>query len=420
MSLTQSMRRRPDVCAHQRRYFAVLPILALASGCGRSQPNSAPVQQPPPAVTVARPVQREVVEWDEYSGYLEAVDFVEVRARVSGMVVNVPFQAGSVVKQGDLLVEIDVRPFQAELDSRLAEEARATAQVKLAEIELQRIQELPSGASVPIELQRVEASLAEARAIQAAARAAVEAARLHVEWCRVTAPISGRSSSRYVDAGNLITGGGGTGTLLTTIASIDPMYCWIDADERAVLKYQRLAREQKRVSARDAQIPFFMQLADETTFSRRGYVDFVDNRIDPATGTIRGRGVIDNAGGFLTPGFFARVRIPGSGTYVATLIPDAAVQADQNQRVVYILDSENTVQLRQVQLGALFGKLRAIAEGLQGDDRVVINGFMQGRPGMKVIPTEIAVPTDTLPPIPADATTPRQLNGTAAGGWSSP
>jgi len=373
-------------------------VIAL-TGCSRREPAPPPML---PTVTVAHPVQHEVVEWDDYTGHLDAVDFVEVRARVSGLVMSAPFQAGAIVKQGDLLVEIDVRPFQAELDSRIAEEARAAAQVKLQEIELKRIEEMPPEASVPIERQRVEAALAEAVAVKAGAKAAVESARLNVEWCRVTAPIAGRISERHVDPGNLITGGSGTGTLLTTVASIDPIYCYIDADERAVLKYQRLAREQKRVSARDARIPFIMQLADETTFSHRGVVDFVDNRIDPRTGTIRGRGVLANPGGYLTPGFFARVRIPGSGRYTATLVPDSAVGTDQSQKLLYVVGRDDTVEMRPVELGALFGDLRAITSGVEVSDRVIINGLMHARPGTKVAPQLTSVPMDSLPAFPSE------------------
>lgn len=385
--------------AHCFASLVAVFVAIFAAGCSRRESLPPPMI---PTVTVAHPVQQEVVEWDDYTGHLDAVDFVEVRARVSGLIMSVPFQAGAIVKQGDLLVDIDVRPFQADLDSRLAEEARAAAQVRLAEIELKRIQDMPPEASVPIERERTEAALAEAQAMLAGAKAAVESARLNVEWCRVIAPIEGRISERHVDSGNLITGGSGTGTLLTTIASIDPIYCYIDADERAVLKYQRLARDQKRVSARDAQIPFLMQLADETTFSHKGVVDFVDNRIDPRTGTIRGRGVLANPGGYLTPGFFARVRIPGSGRYVATLVPDTAVVTDQNQKLLYVVGDNDIVGMRPVELGAIFGDLRAISSGVQADDRVIINGLMHARPGAKVAPQLATVPLDSLPPIQSE------------------
>lgn len=374
--------------------FAMSLLAAWACKCRHEAPRAAPPAMP--TVTVAHPVEHQVVEWDEYTGHLAAVEFVEVRARVSGMIVSVPFQPGSIVKQGELLVEIDARPFQADLESRLAEEARALAQVQLAEIELRRIQEMPPEAAVPIERQRAEATLAQNQAVLAAARAAAESARLLVEWTRVTSPITGRISSRSVDPGNLITGGTGTGTLLTTIASIDPIYCWIDADERAVLKYQRLAREKKRVSAREAQIPFFMQLADETNFPHEGVIDFVDNRIDPATGTIRGRGILPNPEGFLTPGLFARVRVPGSGLYVTTLVPDLAVATDQNQRVLYIVGKDEVVEARLVKLGALFGTLRAIESGVDVSDRVIVSGIMQARPGLNVSVRETQIDVSSL------------------------
>lgn len=403
--------------------FAIVSLITTA-GCNRRAPSQPADGPPPPTVTVAHPVQQEVAEWDEYTGYLEAVDSVEVRARVSGLVVSAPFSEGSIVQQGELLVEIDVRPYQAELDSRIAEEAQAAARTKLAEIELRRIQDMPREASIPIETQRAEATLNEAQAIQAGAKAAVESARLLVEWCRVIAPITGRVSSRYVDPGNLITGGSGTGTLLTSITSIDPIYCYIDCDEHAVLKYQRLAREKKRVSARDAQIPFLMHLADETEYTREGIVDFVDNRIDPMTGTIRGRGIIANPGGYLTPGFFARVLIPGSGRYLATLVPDAAVITDQNQKVLYVVGADNMVDVRPVHLGAVFGEMRAIESGIELTDRVIVNGIMAARPGSKVIPQEANLSLETLVPLmnrklPTDLTS-KPANGEANGAEKTP
>ncbi len=360
-------------------------MLSLVGGCSRRE---APPPPPPPAVTVARPAQREVIEWDEYTGYLEAVESVEVRARVSGLIVSTPFHEGAVVQQGDVLAEIDVRPFQAELEARIASEAQAQAQVDLARIEFNRIEAIPVDARTPFEHDTVAANLKQAEALLAAAKAQVESARLNVEWCRVTAPITGRIGRKVVTDGNLITGGTGTGTLLTTIRSVDPIYCYIDADEQSVLKYAKLAREGKRTSARQAPIPTFLQLADETGFPHEGEVDFVDNRVDPGTGTVRGRGVFANSDGWLLPGFFARVRIPGSGRYQATLVPDSAVTADQDQRVLFVVGPDNTVRPKPVKLGALFGEFRSIEQGIDLDDRVVINGLMHARPGAKVNPQE--------------------------------
>ena len=367
----------------------VLFGLMLFGGCKK---GGAPPPPPPPVVTVARPLQEDVIEWDEYTGNLEAVESVDVRARVSGLIVSAPFGEGSIVKQGDLLVEIDVRPFQAELDSRIADEARAAAQVELADIEFRRIKNLPPDSTSPIELERAEASLREAKAVLAGAGAAAESARLNVEWCRVTAPITGRIGRKLVTPGNLITGGGEQATLLTTIASIDPIYCYVDADERSVLKYQQMAREGKRVSAREAYIPCFLKLADESGFVHEGVIDFVDNRVDPGTGTMRGRGVFPNPQGWLTPGFFARMRVPGSGSYRALLVPDAAVTTDQDQKLLMVVGPDDTVEPRPVKLGALFGQLRAIETGIGPDDRVVINGMMHARPGAKVAPQEGAIP----------------------------
>ncbi|HRX83539.1 MAG TPA: efflux RND transporter periplasmic adaptor subunit [Phycisphaerae bacterium] len=393
-------------------HVLLLSVLTALVGC-RPKKNPAP---PPPTVTVAHPLAREVVDWDEYTGRLQAVDSVDVRARVSGEITAVPFEEGGFVEPGDLLVQIDARPYQAELDSRIAEQARAQAQVELAAIELKRIENIPEDASTPNELETAQANMAEAKAQFAAAEAAVAAARLNVEWCTVTAPIGGRTSQKYETVGNLITGGGEQGTLLTTITSIDPIYCYIDADERSVLKYQRLAEEGKRVSARDAAIPCYLQLIDETGFPHTGYIDFVDNRMDPTTGTIRARGVFPNPDGFLTPGFFGRLRVSAQGTQNMLLVPDAAVATDQNRKLLLVVGPDNKVAPREVTLGPLFGKLRAIASGITVDDRVVTKGLMQARPGATVKPQEetLSVDAQTLT-APGGETTPMtSTNGEAA------
>lgn len=369
------------------RICVFLAGLALVAASGNCRKKDSPVP-PPPAVTVAKPVEREVIEWDEYTGYLDAVDFVEVRARVSGLMMYAHFQEGSIVEAGDLLVEIDVRPYQADLDAKIAAEAQAAAQVDITKVDFDRIAAIPEDSRSRTEYDTAAAKLKEAEALLAAAKANVESARLNVEWCRVTAPISGRISRKLVTEGNLITGGSGAGTLLTNIASIDPIYCYVDADERSVLKYQRMSREGTRISARDARIPCFLQLVNETNFPHEGVIDFVDNRMDPTTGTIQARGVFKNPKGFLLPGFFGRVRVPGSGKYQAILVPDAAIVADQDQRLLLVVGPDNTVHPRPVKLGALFGDLRAIESGIGTNDRVVINGLLQARPGATVNPHE--------------------------------
>jgi RND family efflux transporter MFP subunit len=346
----------------------------------------------PPAVTVALPVRREVIEWDEYTGRLEAVETVEVRARVSGFIDKADFEEGALVKTGHPLFVIDSRPFDAELARAEAEVSRGQAQVAYAANEFKRLEQArASGAGSAIELENARARLREAEAAVAIARAVVQTAALNVEWTRVTAPITGRISRKYVTPGNLINGGPGQATLLTTITSVDPIYCYVDTDEQSLLKYARLAREGKRVSARQAQIPCFMRLGDEAGFPHKGVVDFVDNRVDPATGTIRARGVFPNPDGWLLPGLFGRVRIPGSGRYETLLVPDSAVISDQNQKLLLVVGSDDTVQPRPVTLGALFGDFRAIESGIRPEDRVIINGLVQARPGAKVSAQETSL-----------------------------
>jgi RND family efflux transporter MFP subunit len=223
----------------------------------------------------------------------------------------------------------------------------------------------------------------------------VDSAQLNVEWCRVTAPISGRISRKNVTAGNLINSGGtgsSNATLLTTITSLDPIYAYMDVDEQSVLKYQRLAQEKKRVSARDTRIPCFLQLANETAFPHEGVVDFVDNRVDPTTGTLRARGVFANPGGVMTPGLFGRLRVPGSEPYRTLLVPELAVQTDQNQKYVLTVDAEDTVRITPITIGSQFGALRSVTKGLNGDEHIIVNGLLKARPGGKVKPQLAPMP----------------------------
>lgn len=410
--------KRTWICIAQVTGLAagLLGLVAAVGGCEHAKAPQQAAPPPPPPVTVTQPVRREVMEWDEYTGHLEAVETVELRARVSGLIVAAPFEEGSVVQQGTVLVEIDARPFQAELDARLAGVARAAAQVKLAQIEYDRVDRLSPDVRTSTEWDAASAGVQEARAQEEAAKAAVESARLNVEWCQVKAPITGRVSSRYVTPGNLITGGTGSGTLLTTITSIDPIYCYIDVDEHSMLKYQELAREGER---RTASVPVDLQLANESAFPHEGVVDFVDNRVDPNTGTIRTRGVFANPEGALTPGFFARVRVPGSGRYEALLVPDAAVATNQNTKLLYVVDPNDVLRTKQVKLGALFGDWRAIETGVGPDDRIVISGQMRTRPGMQVAPHAPEEPLAALPDIrlapevtPVAEVQPRVASGT--------
>jgi RND family efflux transporter MFP subunit len=396
------------------RSGAIVLAVCMALDLGGCKPKQPAVESPPPpAVTVALPVQQDVIEWDAYTGYLESPQSVNVSARVSGMIVDSPFLEGAVVRKGQLLFVIDERPFKADLDSKLADQERAEAQLAIAVLNFSRLEQaIKSNAVSRQDYDNAKAASEQAKAVLAAARAAVDSSRLNVEWCQVTSPIDGRVSSKIVTVGNLVNGGAGQATVLTTVLSIDPMYCYIDLDERSVLKYQKLAAEKRLANLRTGQLPCVAQLANETGFPHAGTLDFADNRVDMATGTMRARGVLPNPSGQLTPGFYVSVRLHGSGRYRALLVPDIAIGSDQDQRNVLVVNKDDVVEARAVRLGALFGNLRAITSGLDADERVVTNGQMRAHPGTKVAPTEVPItvdpailaePAPSSPPVDAGA-----------------
>jgi RND family efflux transporter MFP subunit len=375
---------------------------ALLNACQQPQPATPP--PPPPKVTVSQPVLREVIEWDEYTGRLEAVDSVEVRARVNGYLQSVHFSDGAIIKKGALLFVIDPRPYQAELERANAELAMAVARYERTQKDFARAQQLlKSRAISEEEVDTRAADQRQARESVLAARAAVEVTRLNVEFTQVRAPIDGRISRHLVSEGNLINGGTAQSTLLTTIVSLDPIYCYFEADERAYLKYTRLARAGERPSSRDVRNPAALALADESGFPHQGYIDFVDNRLDPNTGTMTGRAVFPNPDPILTPGLFARVRIPGSGRYQALLIPDEAVGSDQSQKFVFAVNDEHLVEYRTVQLGPMIDGLRVIRDGLGPEDWVIVNGVQRVRAGAKVDPQRQAISEPRTPPQPEAA-----------------
>ncbi|MEW6144233.1 MAG: efflux RND transporter periplasmic adaptor subunit [Thermodesulfobacteriota bacterium] len=343
---------------------------------------------PPPTVTVSKPVVKDVVEWDEYTGRLESVDTVDVRARVSGYLESIHFKDGQTVKAGDLLFVIDPRPYQAELDRARAELRLAEARLSLAENDLVRAKKLVSARAISEEEADTRASDEQvARATVEQAKAVVKAAELDVEFTQVRAPISGLISRKNVTVGNLINGGTG-GTLLTTIVSLDPIYCYFEADEQSYLRYTNLEQEGVKPDTREGQNPAYMELSNETDYPHKGYIDFIDNRLDPNTGTIRGRGVFSNPDGTLTPGLFARMKIMGSGQYKAVLVPDEAVGSDQSQKYVMVVSPEDMVEYRQVTLGPRVNGLRVIRQGVAPGDRIVVNGLQRAMPGTKVTPVE--------------------------------
>jgi RND family efflux transporter MFP subunit len=370
------------------RLASVVAIVLALSAC--SGP-SGPVQPAPPEVDVAKPLVQQITDWDEYTGRLAAVAAVEIRARVNGYLQSMHFHEGALVEKGDLLVVIDPRPYEAIADQARAEVSRAEIRLELSSNDLERAHRLfASKAISEEELDARSKDNQAARAELLAARAAVRAAELDVEFTRVHAPISGRIGRELVSQGNLVSGGSPQSTLLTTIVSLDPIHVYFTADERAFLRYERLNQDGVRESSRTVANPVRLQLSDEQGFPHVGQMDFVDNRVDEATGTMLGRAIFPNPGGFLTPGLFARVQLLGRGPYEALLIPEAAIASDQAQRFVFVVDSSSVVQRRVIEMGRRFGNLRIVARGLAPDDLVVVSGIQRARHGTLVTATTVA------------------------------
>lgn len=340
------------------------------------------------------------MEWDEYTGRFEAVKTVEVRARVGGYLEKVNFKDGSLVRKGDLLFVIDPRPYQAALGRAQGELARAQARRDLAKNDLARAQRLfEKRVLSEEELDTRDKNLREAVAAVQAAQSAVAEAKLDLEFTEVRAPISGRIGRELVTEGNLVNDGSGTATLLTTIVSVDPIYVYFEVDEQAYLRHGARRRSGGRSSLQEAENPVFVGLADEDGFPHKGRLDFLDNRFDPAVGTIRARAVVDNPDGLLTPGLFARVKLPGSGKLPAVLVDDKAVLTDQDRKYVYVLDADNKAQRRDIRLGRMFDGLRIVTDGLGTEDAVVVYGVQKiFFPGMPVAPEFIDMGAPPPPP----------------------
>jgi len=379
-------------------------VAVLISGC-RTETDPAS-QPPPPKVSVAHPIQRDVVEWDEYTGRLQAVESVEVRAQVSGYLHSIEFEDGATVQKGDLLFVIDPRPYEASLNRARAELELAQARAELARRDLARAQQLLKQRTISEEEGEARSAAAQqAVAAVAAAAAAMEAAALNVEFTRVVAPISGRVGRHLVDKGNLVIGGPANATILTTIVALDPIHCYFEADERSYLKYARLAESGVRPSSREARNPVQVGLADEDGFPHHGWMDFVDNQFDASSGTMTGRAVLDNPARLLTPGMFVRLRLVGSGTYPALLVPDEAVGIDQAEKFVWVIDDSDKAQYRRIQTGPLFEGLRIVRNGLAATDRIVVAGIQRVQPGQPVLPEVVPIPTSSVAPAPtAEAT----------------
>jgi len=381
--------------ARARSFSLQALVLMALAGCGEAPKQGA--APPPPTVTVAKPTQRTVIDQDEYVGRFVAVEMVEVRARVSGYLEQVHFRDGQTVKQGDLLFSIDKRPFQNTLAQAKANLVLAKSNVTFTEADYARAQQLLRDRTISEQVfeQRAQA-FRNAQASVTANEALVKQAELDLEFTELRSPVAGRIGDRRVTQGNLVTGGaGGNTTLLATVVSTDPIRLEFTLDEAAYLRYERLSSGGKDVTSREASVIVALKLLDERDFVHRGYMDFVDNVIDRGSGTIRGRAVFTNTNGVFTPGMFARVRVPGSPAYAALLLPDAAILSEQVRKYVLVVDGESVARQKYVTLGELVDGLRVIKDGLAADDRVIVNGLMRARPGIKVTAQEQAAPPTT-------------------------
>lgn len=369
-----------------------LIVLALLAGCSGSEEAT----QSAPEVTVQTPEVRTIVDWDEYTGQFEAVESVEVRARVSGYLQQIYFREGSIVRRGTLLAQIDPRPFQAALAESRAALQGALTRRDLAVADLQRAELLLSEQAISQEEYdaRVQARR-ETQTSVAAAQAAVRQAQLELGFTQIRAPVTGRIGAREITVGNLVSGGGPTSTLLTTIFSVDPIYFTFTANEAAYLNYYRQNREGSRPSSRDVANPVRLRLQDEEAFVHEGRMTFVDNRVDPDTGTVEGRAIFENDDGLFIPGMFGRLQLLGSSEYEAILVPDAAILSDQSNKIVMVVNAEDIVEPRTVELGSLQeSNMRVIRSGLARTDRVIVGGLMRARPGNPVVPVVADEPAE--------------------------
>jgi RND family efflux transporter MFP subunit len=371
----------------------LLAVAAAGFGCGGGTQIAA---LPAPEVSVSQPLEEPVQEALEFTGRTSAIESVEIRARVTGYITKVAFTDGALVKVGDLLFEIDPREYQAAVLRAEGQVARLRAQLARTESEVGRNQALrPSGAASARELERAIAERGSAEGELKTTLAQLEIARLDVEFTRVTAPVAGRVSRAEVTQGNLVVVGPSGGPLLTTVVSLDPVYVDFDADERALLRFRKaqIVREGAVTpeNVRAAQAPVLVALGDEKDFSHRGTIDFVDNRVDPSTGTIHIRAVLPNPDKLLTPGLFVRVRVPVGETHPGVLVTDRAIGTDQDRKYVLVVNDKNVVEYRPVKLGGIHNDLRAVTEGLAAGEWVIVNGLQRVRPGVTVAPQKVSM-----------------------------
>jgi RND family efflux transporter MFP subunit len=360
----------------------VAALTLWLAGCNNRQPAAHGL--PPAEVTISKPEQKEVVNWNEFTGRTAAVKLVNVTPRVSGYIVDIPFKEGDIVHKGDLLFQIDPRPYQHAYEQAVGQLQEAQANQQLQNVTFERQQRLrETGVIAKEDYDTALSNKSQSAAQVTSAQAALDSARLNLEFTHVTAPIDGRVSRQLVNIGNLVQA---DPTQLTTIVSIDPIYAYFSMDELAALRYQRLVRDGKIASSQDGKVPVYLQLQDEAGFPHEGTIDFSDNSFDSSTGTLLVRGSFPNADAFLTPGNFVRIRVASSPKYDALLIADRAIGTDQDQSFIYVMDSQNIARLRHIATGQLAQGLRVVKSGLQPNDQVIINGILKVRPDSVVKP----------------------------------
>ncbi len=374
----------------------MLGFALFAIGCTKSPPVYPAAASTP--VSVSHPVEREVTDYADFTARTAAVDSVEVRARVWGYLEKINFKEGSLVQKGDVLFEIDSRTYQAAVDQARALVVQAEAQLRFKDSQFKRYEKLVGRAAISREeFEQVQSERDVAAAAVGTHKADLRQRELDLSFTKVLAPISGRVSRMIVTEGNLVESGQNGGTLLTTLVSVDPIYAYFDVDEHTVLRVRQMIREGKVQSARESAWPVYLGLANEDGFPRSGTINFVDNQVNPKTGTLRLRGVFSNSDQTLDPGFFGRVRLPFGQPHEAVLISDRAIDNDQGQKIVYVLSEKNEVAAQHVSTGSLHDGLREITAGLRPGDRVVVNGLQQVRPGMTAEPKIVQMPGQKAP-----------------------
>ncbi|CAN5397881.1 multidrug efflux RND transporter periplasmic adaptor subunit MexE [soil metagenome] len=387
------------------RYIALLSAASLpffTTGCNRTA--AVPQAPPPPAVTVAPAQQEELTEWDEFTGRTEAVESVEVRPRVSGLIQEIRFQSGQLVKKGDVLFIIDPRPYKAVYDQRQAQYAQAKAHLENSQRNADRNTKLLATRAISSEQgDATQSQYEEDKAALLSAASLLESARLDLEFTQVCAPVDGRVSRALMTVGNYVSGVAGGASLLTTLVSVDPIYVYADVDEDSLLKFNALAQKRQEAGAAAEKIPVELALADESTFPHKGYIESFDNKLDPNTGTILLRALVPNPDGRIVPGLFARIRVPTTDKHPVVLVDETAIGTDQAQKFVLTLDDKNIVKYREVKLGPVIDGKRIVRSGLEAGEKIIVNGLQRARPGLPVTPEEEVATVPASAPRSADA-----------------